>query len=680
MKVSEKWLREYGQIDLEQSKLVAMLPMAGLEVDAVTAVADDHHLELDLTPNRGDCLSVLGLAREINALQKKSFKTPKINVIAPKIDDSFPVKITAMEACPRYVGRVIKNVDLKKPTPQWMQQRLQASGIQSIDAVVDVTNYVMLELGQPLHAFDLAQLQQEICVRYAHPQEKLTLLTEQIIDLTTDCLVIADKSGPLAFAGIMGGLNSGINANTKDLFLESAFFTPDAVVGRARRYGLHTDSSHRFERGVDPQLQERAIERATELLLEIVGGEPGPVQKTEPNEITTKIVTLRPSRLQRILGFSIPDEEAVVLLQVLGMTVYAEGDAWIVQVPSYRFDVRIESDLIEEVARLYGYHRIPSEPAKITLETPMIMEDQISKEQLSDQLVALGYREAITYSFVSPSIQSIVMPHAKGKALLNPISAELSEMRTSLWPGLLQAVQYNQSRQTQRVKLFEVGLRFWPEDENRIQQDRMLAGVVSVANIPEQWGQKNVPVDFFDIKADVEALLDMTGMRSEFQFVPGTHPALHPSQSANIVRQGQVIGYVGVLHPEKLKQLQLKGPVVLFELLLAGLCRALVPSFKAISKYPAVRRDLACVVPAGITAAQLQDSIRSKGSDILQSVDIFDVYTGEGLEGGVKSVAIGLTIQHSSRTLTDVEVNGLVEAVVTGLANELGVKLREQRT
>ena len=678
MKVSEQWLREYGHIALEQSELLAMLPMAGLEVDAVLAVGKDHHLELDLTPNRGDCLSVLGLSREINALQKKKFTPAKIPAIAPQLDDVFPVKLLDPKACPRYVGRVIKNVDISKPSPLWMQERLKASGMQSIDAVVDVTNYVMLELGQPLHAFDLATLKQEIRVRFAKSKEKLTLLSGETIELTDDCLVISDAKGPLAFAGILGGVGSGISETTKDLFLESAFFAPEVIVGRARRYGLHTESSHRFERGVDPQLQERAIERATQLLLEIVGGNAGPMQKQEPAEMTTRIVTLRPSRLQRVLGFTIPDEDVVVLLQALGMTVFAEGDSWIVQVPSYRFDIRIEVDLIEEVARLYGYHRIPSEMAKVTLETPMIMEDQLSKEQLSDQLVALGYREAITYSFVSPTIQSIIMPHAKGKVLLNPISAELSEMRTSLWPGLLNAVLYNQSRQMSRVKLFEVGLRFFPEAENRVQQDRMLAGVVSLSNIPEQWGQKNVPVDYYDMKADVESLMQMSGLRNQFHFESGTHPALHPEQSANIVRQDQIIGHLGVLHPEKQKQLQLKGPVVLFELMLAGLSRASVPSFKPISKYPAVRRDLACVAQLGVTAAQLKDCIRKNGNENLQNVEIFDVYSGEGVEDGEKSVAIGLTMQHSSRTLTDVEVNGLVESIIKGLANGLGVKLRER--
>ncbi|HEY5718601.1 MAG TPA: phenylalanine--tRNA ligase subunit beta [Motiliproteus sp.] len=639
---------------------------------------DDQIIEVDLTPNRGDCLGIAGLAREVGVLNKLAVTVPVCEPVTASVTDQFPVEVQAAAACPRYVGRVIRNVDLAASSPLWLQERLRRSGIRSIDAVVDVTNYVMLELGQPMHAFDLAQLHGGIVVRMAEAGEALTLLDGQELQLNADTLVIADQQRPMALAGIMGGEDSGVSESTRDIFLESAFFSPLAVAGKARSYGLHTDSSHRFERGVDPELQRRAIERATALLLDIVGGEAGPVTEVaNANELPQAArIQLRAKRIRKMLALELPAHEVEEILSRLGMVVTAnDHDSWTVTVPTYRFDISLEEDLLEELARIYGYNRLPVCSSTATLALRPNPEVRRGLPELRRLLVARGYQEAITYSFVEPMMQQLLDPTVEPVALANPISADMSVMRTSLWPGLVKALQHNQHRQQNRVRMFESGMRFVPGADGLV-QDQVLAGVLVGSRYPEGWSAKRDNVDFFDLKGDVEALLALGGDLASYHFVAAEHPALHPGQCARIERDGELVGYLGALHPSHCQALDLNGPVYLFELALAPVRQGLLPSFAPLSKYPETRRDLAFVVDDGVAVAELLALVREQGGEWLTNLTLFDVYAGEGIENGKKSLALGLTWQHPSRTLTDEEINSVFSAIVTSAQQRCGAVLR----
>ncbi|MEH6812602.1 MAG: phenylalanine--tRNA ligase subunit beta [Motiliproteus sp.] len=639
---------------------------------------DDSIIEVDLTPNRGDCLSLAGLAREVGVLNKIAVSAVDVTAVAPQNDDQFPVSIEAGDACPRYVGRVIRGVDLAAQSPLWMQERLRRSGIRSIDAVVDVTNYVMIELGQPMHAFDLNKLSGGIRVRMAEAGEKLVLLDGQEIELDADTLLIADQQKPLAMAGIMGGEGSGVSRETQDLFLESAYFDPIKIAGRARSYGLHTDSSHRFERGVDYALQVRAVERATQLLIDIVGGQPGPVtevvdQVSLPN---TVVVTLRAARIKRLLALDIPDSEVEEILTRLGMGVESSGDrVWAVTVPSYRFDVSLEEDLLEELARIYGYNNLPVSSSTATISLQPQMEIKKPLTELRRLLVNRGYQEAITYSFIEPKLQQLFDKKHQPLALANPISSDMAVMRTTLWPGLTKALQYNQNRQQGRIRLFESGQRFLSE-EGSLVQDRVLAGVVYGSRYPESWSEAQQSVDFFDVKGDVEALLGAGGALSEYRFESGSHDVLHPGQCARIEREGRLVGYFGALHPSLYGELAVSGPVYLFELALAEIEMGVLPAFRELSKFPETRRDLAVIVDESVAVAKLLDIVKKEGGDWLQNTTLFDVYQGEGIENGKKSLALGLTWQHPSRTLTDEEVNEVFDSILSGMQSAFAAELR----
>jgi phenylalanyl-tRNA synthetase beta chain len=637
---------------------------------------DDRIVEVDLTPNRSDCLGIAGIAREVGALNRCALHAPTLDPVPAGIDDTFPVELTAAEECPRYVGRVIRGVNVGALTPLWMQERLRRSGIRSLGPVVDVTNYVLLELGQPLHAFDLAQLEGGIRVRRAAAGEHLTLLDGREIELDPQTLVIADHRRVLAMAGVMGGRDSGVEPGTRDLFLESAFFTPHAIAGRARAYGLHTESSHRFERGVDPQLQRRAAERATALLLQICGGQAGPVIEVvaEANLPAREPIGLRSARLRAVLGLDLPADEVGEILARLGMTVERPGADWHVTPPSFRFDIGIEVDLIEELARVYGYDRLPSTRPQAPLAIAPQPEARVGLERLRRVLVDRGFQEAITYSFVDPALQRRVDPGQEPIALANPLSAELAVMRTSLWPGLLRAVQHNQNRQQPRVRLFESGLRFL-RDSGGVRQDTWLAGVVTGSAQPEQWGEPQRPVDFFDLKGDVEALCELAG--DGWGFIPARHPALHPGQSARIERGGAPAGWIGALHPAIEHELDLSGPVLLFELDLTSLQQTRLPRFAELSRFPAIRRDIAVVVDESVSAAAVQECIRLAAGGLLQSLTLFDVYRGKGLDSGKKSLALALILQDCSRTLKDTDVDAVIAQVVKRLSRELDAALRE---
>ncbi len=640
---------------------------------------DDASIEIGLTPNRGDCLSIAGLAREVGAIYGAEVYAVPVSTSEPGHEDVRPVEVLAPAACPRYLGRVIRNVDLSRPTPLWMVERLRRSDIRSIDAVVDVTNYVMLELGQPLHAFDLAEIQGGIQVRMAAEQEKLVLLDGQEVTLRSDTLVIADHQRALAIAGVMGGEHSGVSAKTRDLFLESAFFDAIALAGKARSYGLHTDASHRYERGVDPQLTRRAMERATALLLDIVGGSAGPVVEAVSEEHLPVVspILLRKERVEQMLGLALPNEQIVSSLTALGLDLIEQGrDSWQVAVPSHRFDISLEVDLIEELGRLYGYDWLPVRYPQARLAPESRPESRAELPALRRLLVARGYQEAITYSFIDPRLFELFSPGVEPLLLANPISADMAAMRASLWPGLIKALQHNLNRQQKRVRLFESGLRFVGQLD-ALKQEPMLAGVVTGSRLPEAWGNGKDEVDFYDVKADVEALLQYAGDGESYTFAPAQHPVLHPGQTARIERAGRLVGYFGSLHPELAATLGIDAPVYLFELQLAEIASGCLPRFEELSRFPEVRRDLALLVAREVPADALLACIRGVAGEHLTDLRLFDVYQGKGIDPLSKSVAVGLTWQHPSRTLNDDEVSGAMQRILASLEERFNATLRK---
>ncbi|MGR4068131.1 phenylalanine--tRNA ligase subunit beta [Billgrantia sp. C5P2] len=638
---------------------------------------DDHTVEVDLTPNRGDCLSLKGLAREVGVLNRLALTPPAIEPVAASHDETFPVRVEDAERCPRYIGRLIKGVDVTAATPLWMVERLRRSGIRSIDPVVDVTNYVMLELGQPLHAFDRENLHGAVVVRLAREGEQLTLLDGQEITLEASTLVIADERGPLAIAGVMGGEHSGVSPATRDIFLESAFFSPLAVAGQARSYGLHTDASHRFERGVDPQLTRDAVERATGLLLQITGGEPGPLVEvaSEAHLPGEREVTLRSARLEQALCKALPGEEVQEILERLGMQVRAVEAGWQARVPSWRFDISIEEDLIEEVARIHGYNRLPVRRPAARLALRPDHEARTPLARLRRQMVARGYQEAVTYSFVAPELQQTLLPDAVSPRLANPISSDLAVMRASLFPGLVRALEYNLNRQQTRVRLFETGLIF-RGDLDELEQTPMVGALACGERFPEGWTGSREKVDFFDLKGDLESLIALGGEEGAWRFEPGEHSALHPGQSARILYRGEPVGWIGALHPGVKAELGLKVEVFLFEVRQDALTHGVLPKFEPLSRYPEVRRDLAFLLGEDRPVQALLDCVREQAGEWLQELSLFDVYQGKGVPDGSKSVALGLTWQHPSRTLNDDEINQLVDAIVAESHQHLGAELR----
>ncbi len=639
---------------------------------------DDATIELGLTPNRGDCLSIAGIAREAGVLNAMAVNGPACEPVAARSDETFPVRVQAAGACPRYLGRVIRGIDPAVESPLWMQERLRRCGVRSLGPVVDVTNYVLLELGQPMHAFDLGKLSGSIQVREAVAGEKLKLLNDAEVELSEGSLLIADDNGPLALAGIMGGADSAVGDETRDIFLEAAFFSPAAMAGRARGYGLHTDSSHRFERGVDFELPRRAMERASELLLAIVGGEPGPVIEVadEAQLPRAEAIALRHERLQRLLGAEVAREQVSDILGRLGLMVEENEAGWSVTAPSFRFDIAIEEDLIEEVARIVGYSNLPSVRPQGRLEMAPRSESRLPLSRLRRTLVARGYQEAITYSFVEPGVQAALQPAEEGIALANPISSELSQMRTSLWAGLIPVLQHNLNRQQERVRLFETGLRFLRRDGETVQQP-MIAGLIYGELLAEQWGEKGRKLDFFDLKGDVEALLALGGDIKRFEFVPSQHPALHPGQAAEILLDGLSVGRLGALHPRLQKRFDLAANAYLFEIELDAIRGASLPKFSELSKFPAIRRDIAVIVDQQVSAADLEKAVYGAAPEELRNLKLFDVYVGKGIDSGRKSVAMGLTLQAQSRTLTDSDVDHTIEKVLAALKSELGASLRD---
>ena len=649
---------------------------------------DDSVFDLDLTPNRSDCLGMIGLARETGLINSLDVQYPEIAPVVPDIDDTFPVKLEAGSACPRFVGRVIRNVDVNAPTPLWMREKLRRSDIRSIDPVVDVTNFVMLEFNHPMHAYDLEKLSDRILVRQSLKGEKIQLLDGSEVELDADTVLITDGSGPIGMGGVMGGLSTAVTRDSKDIFLECAFFSPTSVAGRARSYGMNTDAAHRFERGVDWQGQTTAMERATALLIEIAGGEAGPVVDTvlDSQLPGSNKVMLRADRIKRLLGIEIPDAEVDNMLSRLGFDHDREEfdgrEGWLVSAPSHRFDIAIEADLIEEISRVYGYNNLPVRTPVSSLNMAVTPEGELSLDRIRDQLVARGYQEAITYSFVDPILQAELDPESEPVSLVNPLSSDTSVMRTTLWTGLLKSLIYNLNRQQNRIRLFETGLRFRQlpnqsrlELEN-ITQEKMLAGVVCGDRFAENWADQSQLVDFYDVKGDLESIFNLTGEPGSFEFTRSRHSALQKGQRAEILRNGRQVGTLGLLDPRIQSKLNIRPQVFLFELKIDTLITKPISASTAPSRHPEVRRDIAIVIDQAVTAANIRVCVESAADNTLQNLKLFDVYQGKGIDTNRKSIALGLTFQHPSRTLTDEEINISVGKVVASLEAEFGASLR----
>ncbi|WP_325892645.1 phenylalanine--tRNA ligase subunit beta [Grimontia sp. NTOU-MAR1] len=642
----------------------------------------DVTIDVDLTANRADCLSIKGLAREVGVLNRAEVCQPAFEKVAPAIDDKISVAIEAPTACPRYLGRVVRNVNVKAATPLWMQEKLRRSGIRSIDPIVDITNYVMLEQGQPMHAFDLAKIEGGIVARMAKPGEKLVLLDGNEAELSENTLVIADHNKALAIAGIFGGQDSGVNAETTtDVLLEAAFFAPDAIRGRARSYGLHTDSSHRFERGVDSTLQNYAMERATQLLIEICGGEAGDIVGQESDEHLPKAntIALRRTKLDNLLGHHIFSEDVVEILSRLGCEVETTEQGWSAKAPSWRFDMAIEQDLIEEVGRIYGYDNIPNQAPIASLNMNEHKEANQPLKRVRDLLVDRGYHEAITYSFVEPNQQKLIVPDVEPLVLPNPISADMSAMRLSLWTGLLNTVAYNQKRQQPRVRLFEAGLRFIPAEgaENGMLQEMMLAGVIAGPRSEEHWDIATNTVDFFDLKGDLEAILELTSNELNYSFKAAKHPALHPGQSAAIEVDGEVVGHIGTVHPELERKFGLNGRTIVFEIEWSSINKRVIPEAVVISKFPANRRDIAVIVADDVESEAVVRACLETKNALITGSKLFDLYKGKGVEDGKKSLAIALSLQSTERTLEESDISEAVASVVALLGDKFGAHLRD---
>jgi len=642
---------------------------------------EDVVIEVDLTPNRSDCLGMVGIAREVGLMNNLDVCSPEISAVPEVISDKVAVNLAAGTHCPRFVGRVLKGVNLSVQSPLWLVEKLRRSGIRAIDPVVDVTNYVMLELNQPMHAYDYDKLTGDITVRAAKPAETLTLLNGSQIALAEGSLLITDDSGPIGLAGIMGGASTAVSDSTQDIYLEAAFFAPIAIAGRARGYGLHTDAGHRFERGVDYNGQVTAIERATQLIASIAGGVAGPVVDTvnEAELPSVNRVRLRAARVERVLGMAIDAADIENILKRLEFIFEADqssdGAAWWVDSPSHRFDITIEADLIEEISRIIGYDALPV--TRPVAKVAMIPESERVKTLgvLKQSLVSRGYAEAITYSFVDSGLQSLLAPMDQAVALKNPLSSEMNVMRASLLPGLLSAVAHNQNRQQLDIRLFEVGMVFRNNEKamtlDNIHQHQKIAMVITGRRFPERWSHEGHNVDFFDLKGDLQGLIG-----DRLMFDAAAIPGLQAGQSAMLSVAGQTIGFMGLLEPGSTKAFQLKAPVFVAELDLALAQARLVPDVLEISKYPEVRRDIAILVARNVTAQALRQDIEASAGIGLINLKLFDVYMGEGIDPDKKSVGLGLTFQHPSRTLTDDEVNTAMAEVVSSLSRRFEAELR----
>ncbi|WP_137935775.1 phenylalanine--tRNA ligase subunit beta [Chitinivorax sp. B] len=632
---------------------------------------NDRVLVLKLTPNRSDCLSIQGIARDVAAITGAEVHPLKVPPIVATIQDTRSIQLQAEAACPRYCGRVIRGVNAVAPTPAWMKRRLERSGVRSISSIVDITNYVLLELGQPMHAFDLDKLAGGIQVRFARDGEQIALLNDKIIELKGDMLVIADEVKALALAGIMGGAESAVADDTQDIFLESAFFAPKVIHGKSRRLGFGSDSSYRFERGVDFAATQLAMERATALVLEICGGQAAPITEATAALPARPPVKLRVSRVAKVLGVGLAADLIVNLLSRLGLHVEIAGDVIAVTPPSFRFDIEIEEDLIEEVARLYGYDTVPVRPPKASLA--MLPQRGLKRpmSQAKQMLAARDYQEVINYSFVDAAWEADFANNLSPVKLQNPIASQMSVMRSTMWGGLITTLQHNLNRKHERVRVFELG-RVFVQQADELTQPERLAGLAAGSRYAEQWAAGAERVDFYDVKADVEAMLQPLVAR----FEAAVHPALHPGRSARILVDGECVGWLGELHPQWVQKYELHQVPIVFEIDAGIIARRMVPEARAISKFQAVRRDIAVVVEEQIAVQQLMDSLVDEKISIISEIALFDVYRGKGVDAGFKSLAFRVMLQDMEKTLTDEEVEAVMSRLVSVLSEKHGAKLR----
>ncbi|BAO30220.1 phenylalanine--tRNA ligase subunit beta [Sulfuritalea hydrogenivorans] len=639
---------------------------------------DDHLITLKLTPNRADCLSLLGIARELSALTGAPLLAPEVKPVAAVVADTREIVLDAPQSCSRYCGRIIRNVNAKAPTPEWIKRRIERSGIRSISFLVDVTNYVMLELGQPLHAFDDAELSGAIHVRLPRAGEQLLLLNEQTVTPSADTALIADDAKPLAMAGIMGGEHSGINDGTRDLFLESAFFPPAAIAGKARALGFSSDASHRYERGVDFELQRKAIERATQLILDTCGGQPGPVIEavSAAHLPSRKPVRLRTARVSKVLGIALDAERIEGMLKGLGLAVERQGDDFLVTPPSFRFDIEIEEDLIEEIARIHGYDNIPSQPPVARMAMMPATETSRTPMTLRRMVAERNYHEVVTFSFVEAAWEADFAANKAPIVLANPIASQMGVMRSSLIGGLVGTLVANRKRQSERVRVFELGRCFRKDPAagpvDGFAQPLRLAGLAAGPAVPEQWGAPASRVDFYDVKADVEALF----APRRLQFAKAEYPALHPGRCATVSLDGQTVGIIGELHPRWVQKYELGTAPVVFELELAALLATPFPEYVEVSRFPAVIRDLALVVPQSLILEPLLAALRAAAPAIVRDVALFDVYQGKGLAENEKSLAFRIVMQDTQRTLEDAEVEAVIANLLAVATRDFSASLR----
>ena len=639
--------------------------------------SEDNIIEISLTPNRGDCLSILGIAREVAVLNQIDLEKKTINPVIPDIKTSRTIDLVAESACPRYAGRIIEKVNVATPSPLWLTEKLRRSGIRSINVVVDITNYVMLELGQPMHAFDNDRLNGRISVRYSKAGESIKLLDEAVYELQPKTLLISDEAVPLAMAGIMGGFDSAVSLDSQNIFLESAFFIPESIAGEARQYGLHTDSSHRFERGVDPQLQVKALERASELILELCGGQAGPVSEIKSDEYLPRNeqVILREPQIKRVLGIDLDEQFVTNTFQSLGMNINYDKNQWIITPPSHRFDIKIEVDLIEELARIYSYDAITVAypTARLKMQAPNQNFNLV--KQIREILINRDYQEIITNSFVDPESHKLLKNKNETMILANPIAPELSEMRTSLWPGLLNTLQYNLKRQQERIRLFESGLVFNGCDD--LKQDYHIGGLIYGNKYKKQWNNDSILCNLFDIKSDVEIMLSTFVNVDRLQFKPSSAEMLHPGQAVEVLVDDNNVAVFGQLHPQIRAQFDIPNEIYLFEIDMNNLQSKREIHYAPISRFPSIKRDISIIIDELIPVADVMMLIRNTATNLLTNLQLFDLYQGEGIEKGKKSLALGLTFQATSSTLKDEEVETIMGNVVDGLHNNFGAKLRE---
>ena len=670
--------RELGLSD-DHSGLLELNGKPGSDARAALGL-DERVFTLKLTPNRADALSVLGVAREVAALTGAPLEVPPISPVPRKSDERHAVRISAPEGCGRFSGRVIRNVNAAAPTPAWMKQRLEAAGQRSISALVDVTNYVMLELGRPLHVYDLDKLRGAIDVRWGRKGEKVLLLNEQTVEVDASVVCITDDSGVIGLGGIMGGETTKADTGTRNIFLESAFFWPDAIMGRSRRYGFTSDAGHRFERGVDFNNNLDGIERATRLILDICGGEPGPTEDLVAQLPERKPVRMRVARAQKVIGVPVPAEEMQKVFERLALPHKREAETLVVNPPSYRFDLAIEEDLIEEVARLYGFERITAHPPRPAAVFPRLPQKR-SLHELRERLAAADYREVINFSFVEPQWELDFAGEANPIRLLNPIASQQSVMRSSLIGSLVANLRYNQARKVERIRVFEVGRVFIRDAQAKdgplavrgLRQPMRIGAAAYGAALEEQWGAETRPADFFDAKADLEALINPLETRYE----RAEHSALHPGRSARVLVEGQPAGWIGELHPRWQQKYELARPVVLFELDAERLQAIPARGFAAPSRYPPVVRDMALFFDSGVPAQAILDAMEAQKPAIVTSIRLFDLYQGQGVPQGRKSLAFRVVMQDTERTLTDAEADAARDALVSLLGQKFAASLRK---